>query len=631
MAFSYETFLKPLSPGDRVLQIFNSEDVLLYSINPFSITNTQVHNNLIRINLKSARVITLDFQDSTIAKSALPLLQSQIEVLKNKKPFLIDKQVENYVEDKIQGLTSGGTGSGDQGPQGFTGPIGDQGPQGNTGAQGNAGPQGNTGAQGFVGPTGALGESAVEVGPTDGVVGFIPRWITGKTLSNTGSIYDDGSKVYIGTATGSYLLNVGGTISLSDVVIAGDILPSRDYTDPLGGFDLGSTTSRWENIYVKDALVASQSIYIGDVKLSGATEHLIVNGRGVNKYEGTSSTFYQIGNVGEIVTFDVVKDLSYVKGDSIKIQNTFQNFYEEPGYSIESNYFFFIGKVDDYLRDQGLLNVIITYSDYVGSTSSIWFFKLNSDLLGFETTIEQRLDGAKLYGSSSTTMSIPDVGDIRQFYTQTKLGFNAGQTVIVYNTLPNNYEDDEYVEGNGQYFIGRVDYYYPNTGQITVVADYIGGSGTYSYWELTISSNPLTESTPLGVTASFDELTMNGTMYLQQVVEDLNTSTQSSDITYDFSKGGIWYHDDLTIDYNATFINVPTWSNFAITTNIIISQSSTAYLPTTVTINGVTQSVKWSGGTPPTGNVNQTDIVGFSFINYNGSFVQVLGQLGSFA
>ena len=74
MTFSYDKFLRPISSGDRNIQIYNNEGVLVYTINPFSIVNTFVSNNLLKISLKSQRVITLDFLNSNLAKIALPLL-----------------------------------------------------------------------------------------------------------------------------------------------------------------------------------------------------------------------------------------------------------------------------------------------------------------------------------------------------------------------------------------------------------------------------------------------------------------------------------------------------------------------------------------------------------------------------
>jgi hypothetical protein len=100
-------------------------------------------------------------------------------------------------------------------------------------------------------------------------------------------------------------------------------------------------------------------------------------------------------------------------------------------------------------------------------------------------------------------------------------------------------------------------------------------------------------------------------------------------VIYDFSTGSNWYHSSATTNYTANFINVPTDNNRAITTTIIINQGATAYIPSGLQINGVTQTIKWAGGTA-SGSTNQVDIVGFTFIRSGASWAQVLGQINTF-
>jgi hypothetical protein len=312
-------------------------------------------------------------------------------------------------------------------------------------------------------------------------------------------------------------------------------------------------------------------------------------------------------------------------------------------------------------------------------------------------------------------MTIPQIGDVREFYTQLDLGFYAGQEVIVYNEFFNNYEDPEYVEGDSNYFIGKVDFYYPNTGLLTVVTDYTLGSGTFSYWQVTVSSLPglgatgpqsgtptlnLTFSSvesftvthnsgvyPLiqildgggnyflptsivhtstssfdlsfatyssgivivgggagpqgpvgpsvGPTASFQELTVTGPTNIQQVVETLTTATSSpglspSTFNLNFDDGSIFYIEPEGDDFVANYLNVPTTDNRIISTTIIITQTASAYIPNTVIINGDTIPISWSSGSLPTGNANQTDIVGFSFMRIGATWSKVFGQLSTF-
>ena len=116
------------------------------------------------------------------------------------------------------------------------------------------------------------------------------------------------------------------------------------------------------------------------------------------------------------------------------------------------------------------------------------------------------------------------------------------------------------------------------------------------------------------------------------MVENINTTTAAtaSNVTYDFSTGNIWYHATASTNYTANFINLPTIDGTTITSTIIISQGATGYSPNVVQIAGVTQSVKWAGGTYSV-STNKVDIVGFTFIRSSSSWVQVLGQISSFS
>ena len=108
--------------------------------------------------------------------------------------------------------------AGPQGAQGPAGPTGAQGPAGNTGAQGPAGPQGLTGATGATGNTGAQGPQ--------GPAGPLVAGTSGQTLRNDGTtwvanstIYNDGTKVGIGTTTPSQALDIAGSINFTGALM----------------------------------------------------------------------------------------------------------------------------------------------------------------------------------------------------------------------------------------------------------------------------------------------------------------------------------------------------------------------------------------------------------------------------
>ena len=125
--FSYNTFLRPITESDRNIKIMGVDLIVKYTIDPFHIINTNVSNNLLKINLKSNKSITLEFSTSNEAKLAIIRLREQIDILTEKIPLIIDKSVNNYIDSKIF--------SGATGPTGPTGPAGIDGHDGIVGGQ----------------------------------------------------------------------------------------------------------------------------------------------------------------------------------------------------------------------------------------------------------------------------------------------------------------------------------------------------------------------------------------------------------------------------------------------------------------------------------------------------------------
>ena len=139
-----------------------------------------------------------------------------------------------------------------------------------------------------------------------------------------------------------------------------------------------------------------------------------------------------------------------------------------------------------------------------------------------------------------------------------------------------------------------------------------------------------------GGVASFTELTVTGPTNIQQVIEVLTTATSSpglspSTFNLNFDDGSIFYIDPEGDDFVANYLNVPVTDTRIISTTIIITQTASAYIPNTVVINGDIIPISWSSGSLPTGNANQTDIVGFSFMRIGATWSKVFGQLSTFA
>jgi hypothetical protein len=132
----------------------------------------------------------------------------------------------------------------------------------------------------------------------------------------------------------------------------------------------------------------------------------------------------------------------------------------------------------------------------------------------------------------------------------------------------------------------------------------------------------LTEKTPLFI----DKQIAN---YVDDRINSVLLGTGAT-VTYDFSGGSIFYHGTASQNFTADFINIPTKNNRSITATIVLSQGPTAYVPNIVQIEGVTQSVKWAGGTY-SGTADGVDIIGFTFIRSGGDWAQVLGQINTFS
>lgn len=105
--YTYNTFLNQYTDTDSTLQIVDTDGVIKFTINPYSILTTMISNNLLTFKIKSGRLISIPFSTMNESKIALILAEERIQLLINKTPNFIDKQVEKYVEVNVgSGLTN---------------------------------------------------------------------------------------------------------------------------------------------------------------------------------------------------------------------------------------------------------------------------------------------------------------------------------------------------------------------------------------------------------------------------------------------------------------------------------------------------------------------------------------------
>lgn len=164
-----------------------------------------------------------------------------------------------------------------------------------------------------------------------------------------------------------------------------------------------------------------------------------------------------------------------------------------------------------------------------------------------------------------------------------------------------------------------------NTGDITSVVASTGlaGGGTSGAVSLAIDNS---------VVATVSGTNFTGQVGLTSVKEKLNIlSGATGTVTHNCSTGYIFYHSAPVSNFTANFTNFTSsvGNGFATSVTLIVSQSSPAYLPTAVQLDGSSQAINWLNSSQPSGTANKKDVVSFSIMGISSSYV-VLGQLATF-
>lgn len=107
MAYSLDSFLKPLKDTDRTVRIFDDRGVSTYAINPFSVLRIYANADNLNVILTGKKSVILDFVDEEQTRLALVKLQSYVDQLKQKVPVAINQETEQFVEDVVRGAITG--------------------------------------------------------------------------------------------------------------------------------------------------------------------------------------------------------------------------------------------------------------------------------------------------------------------------------------------------------------------------------------------------------------------------------------------------------------------------------------------------------------------------------------------
>lgn len=129
-------------------------------------------------------------------------------------------------------------------------------------------------------------------------------------------------------------------------------------------------------------------------------------------------------------------------------------------------------------------------------------------------------------------------------------------------------------------------------------------------------------------------LTVQGITTLQQTLEVYTSLTvSSSTVIHDCLSSAVFVVNNPVSNWTANFTNVSTATSRVISVAVLINQGVVPYIPSSVQINNISQTLNWQGNITPTGNANRKDLVNFTFVapaNTGTSTYTVLGSLASY-
>ena len=110
-----------------------------------------------------------------------------------------------------------------------------------------------------------------------------------------------------------------------------------------------------------------------------------------------------------------------------------------------------------------------------------------------------------------------------------------------------------------------------------------------------------------------------------------NFTNPSGTVDVDFLVSDTHYFYQPTGALTVNFTGIPEAGSRMTNMRIYIAQSTTAYIPTAVQVNGVAQTIEWQNGVVPTGTATNIDFVQFLVWSFGGGTYVVLGQSNSYA
>ena len=109
-------------------------------------------------------------------------------------------------------------------------------------------------------------------------------------------------------------------------------------------------------------------------------------------------------------------------------------------------------------------------------------------------------------------------------------------------------------------------------------------------------------------------ITASGTVSFEKATyEFLDTKTGATGtVSHLWNTSAIWWHTNISSDFTANLVNVPQVPKTTVTMVLVLTQGTTAYMPTVIQVNSVELPVLWAGGVAPSGTPNGVDVLSFT-------------------
>ena len=120
-------------------------------------------------------------------------------------------------------------------------------------------------------------------------------------------------------------------------------------------------------------------------------------------------------------------------------------------------------------------------------------------------------------------------------------------------------------------------------------------------------------------------ITVTGVTQIAELREEVGNITLASNVgTFDWTADNVFYVATApSANMTFNFTNVPTDNDYIMTTNVFVTQGSTGRIPSTLTINGSAETIRWANGLTPTGTngAGKIDIFSFSFLRTGSAWI----------